>query len=888
LGWTNDGMTYYWYWGKARHEGTYHLLPYHCLDVAAVGWLLMDSGQSLCRRLAAALNVKPEWLRHWFAYCLMLHDIGKFARAFQNLAPDLSLDLVPGNRRCFYRLRHDTLGGLLWRTRLARILNHGANEMEPWIEVVCGHHGFPPERNRKLFDGHFMEEDITAASEYLNAIEAWWSPDPAPLEKIDKAALKWVSWQLAGVAVLADWLGSDREIFSYVQQPMELPDYWTNIAQPSARKALDLAEWNGADASPFSDIREQFPYIEQPTPLQCYAADRPLSEGPQIFILEDMTGAGKTEAAMVLAHRLMASGKARGLYVALPTMATANAMYERLAKSYRALFSRESTPSLILAHGSARLSDGFVETISLAPQGADRNYQSDEISASAYCNAWLADSRKKALLADVGVGTVDQALLGVLPARHQSLRLLGLADKVLLVDEVHAYDPYMKTLLVALLEMHSRQGGSAILLSATLPKSLRHELLGSFAKGLEAESPELRKTDYPLATHFPEVVEAEQKLASRERLARRIEVERLDSEAKAISVIRKAAGSGLAVCWIRNTVGDARSAYQTLKEAEGIDAERLTLFHSRFAMIDRLAIEGMVTDTFGKRSDAAKRKGRILIATQVVEQSLDLDFDLLVTDLAPVDLLIQRAGRLHRHARSAEGDPLCSGQDRRSPPRLYLVAPDPGAVADEQWLKRLLPGTQAVYKNVGQLWLSLDAMLERAGFAMPGDARRLIEGVYADGAMERIPEVLQGLTWEAYGASRSQQGMGTFNRLQLEKGYTRASGEWDEEVRYPTRLEEVETVSVALARVVEGGLVPYADTDRHPWEMSRINLPEPEWHKVQERMETDWQSRIEMLKAEKPELRWCQILPLTDVVAPYYDAAGGWNWNGRECREFDE
>src|SRR5690606_25025277 len=186
---------------------------------------------------------------------------------------------------------------------------------------------------------------------------------------------------------------------------------------------------------------------KNPTPLQAYAQTVELGKVPQLFILEDVTGAGKTEAAMVLVHRLMASGLASGLYVGLPTMATANAMYKRMSESYRRLYAEQELPSLVLAHGASKLSKAFSDSVALSTQTDDKNYENNELSASAYCNQWLADSRKKALLADVGVGTIDQALLGVLPARHQSLRLFGLTNKVLLVDEVHAFDPYMRSLL---------------------------------------------------------------------------------------------------------------------------------------------------------------------------------------------------------------------------------------------------------------------------------------------------------------------------------------------------------------------------------------------------------------------------------------------------------
>lgn len=869
---------YYRYWGKTAEGGGYHLLPYHCLDVAAVGWLLLHPDGLLSRRLAAQLSVSSEWLRHWFVFCLMLHDIGKFARAFQNLVPDLSPELVPYRGQCIYQLRHDSLGYLLWKTRLNKLHIERAREIDPWMEVVCGHHGQPPKSDRKGFDSHFLDEDLTAVEAYLQDVIEWWQPDFGPLERIDKQALRGVSWQLAGVAVLADWLGSNQELFNYHRNPKELNEYWNDVALVRAPDALNLTRWEQVDVAPFSGIRQQFPFIKQSTPLQHYAAEHMLDRGPQLFILEDITGAGKTEAAMVLAHRLMASGEGRGLYVALPSMATANAMYGRLAKSYRALFGHEILPSLILAHGAAKLSDDFVDTIAFERQHPDHSYQSDDVSASAYCNAWLADNRKKALLAEVGVGTIDQALLGVLPARHQSLRLLGLADKVLLVDEVHAYDPYMRTLLTALLEMHARQGGSAILLSATLPQSFRRELVQGFAKGLAVDSPPLSKTGYPLVTHLSVSGIQEDVIDSRAELYRRVEVVRLDDEAAVIGTIQRAAAQGNAVCWIRNTVGDARAAYDRLVGESWCETDLLTLFHSRFAMVDRQRIETDVLSRFGKDSDGAQRAGQILIATQVVEQSLDLDFDLMITDLAPVDLLIQRAGRLHRHRRDADGNCIEDGDDQRPPPCLYLLAPDPEQVDDENWLKRLLPGTQAVYQSVGQLWLSLSVLMEQSGFRMPKDARHLIEGVYGEVAQEQIPDVLQELTWQAQGVGRSQQGMGQFNCLKLNKGYTRMAGDWDEEVRVPTRLGD-DSITVALARVVEGELRPYAGDGKHAWALSQIALPKYDWEGVQRRIGTHWLPMIEKLKTDEPALRWCEVLPLAGEIEEHYDHTGGWSRN---------
>lgn len=896
MSWNKQDLpSYYKYWGKAKRDPKqpgpeYHLLVYHSLDVAAVGWVLLDPEKPLCQSLARQLGIEPEWLRDWFVFCLRLHDIGKFFRAFQNLAPNLSEALVSYVGQCIYAKRHDTLGFMLWQKKLKNLFGdvlppRQLDLMDPWLEIACGHHGQPPENVREI-SSFLLENDEQAAEIFVKEIRALWPLDLTPLAAIDKKTFRRVSWQLAGVAVLADWLGSNQSVFRYMTNPMSLNTYWETIALPRACQAVEVADIGQRAVNPFTSISQQFEFIadETATPLQRHAQTVTLGEAGQLFILEDVTGAGKTEAAMVLVHRLMAAGLANGVYVGLPTMATANAMYERMAVSYRNLYALSERPSLVLSHSARQLSDAFTESVRISEQAPDRDYDKGDLPASAYCNQWLADSRKKALLADVGVGTIDQALLGVLPARHQSLRMLGLAGKVLLVDEVHAFDPYMRQLLAALLQAHAAQGGSAILLSATLPYAFRCDLVRAFAVGAKCEAmlPE-NKNDYPLVTHLSGAGLEEHKVETRASVRRSVQFRRLGSEEDAMVVIQEAVARGRCVCWIRNTVNDARSAYLRLIDEKWMEPVKLTLFHSRYAMVDRQRIEQDVLQRFGKKSAHQQRSGQVLIATQVVEQSLDLDFDVMISDVAPIDLLIQRAGRLQRHLRKANGDLVEVGatRDERPKPCLCVLAPDPADVQDSNWLKAILPGTQAVYPNIGQLWLTLRTLESNAGFAMPEDARTLIEGVYSQDVQEAIPDALQQASNNALADQRAQSGMGEFNCLKLEKGYTRSSadhsGGWDEEVRIPTRLGD-DAITVTLARYSGDRLLPYAadPNSKNAWALSQISLPSAEWVRVSQRIPAALSQSIEELKRTTAALKWVEILPLTADTQDFYDSDGGW------------
>ncbi|MEZ5537755.1 MAG: CRISPR-associated helicase Cas3' [Thiolinea sp.] len=651
---------YFNYWGKARRDDNdqgepYHLLPYHSLDVAAVGSILLSKHNYLLTRLAKLMQLPEFEARQWCIFLLGIHDLGKFAETFQYLRPDLREHFWPEHpvRYKNYHPRHDSLGDLIWQQHIKKsvLKNLDADEqlrewinesLKFWVQAVVGHHGYPPDSTdqaRRHFAKHDQESAYAFFTDWQNLLEIDFSS--LPIQSYEQSP---ASWLLAGIAVICDWLGSDQDRFKYHTESCELSleDYWQQIALPTAEQAVEAAGLLPALPEHDLKLRQLFDYIQQPTPLQAECAAIRFNDQPQLFILEDVTGAGKTEAALMLAHRMVSQNMAEGFYVGLPTMATANAMYERMATAYLSFYQAGEKPSLILSHSARHLSERFRQSLLNANRGVTK-YEKEE-SISAQCNRWLADNRKKALLADVGVGTIDQALLGILPVRHQSLRLLGLANKVLILDEVHAYDAYTGELLKTLVKFHAALGGSIILLSATLTRKQRERLAQAFGiQAYHSEKPEI----YPLLTRIGADGQTQEvALETREAVKRQVNVQFIHQEEGVLDQIQQAAKAGKSVCWIRNTVPDARSAFEALSQS--LPKDKLHIFHSRYTLHDRLQIETQILDYFGKHSTPEQRSGRVLIATQVVEQSLDLDFDVMISDLAPIDLLIQRAGRLQR------------------------------------------------------------------------------------------------------------------------------------------------------------------------------------------------------------------------------------------------
>jgi CRISPR-associated endonuclease/helicase Cas3 len=824
------------YWGKAGKgldEDSFHPLVFHNLDVAACGRLLLERDHLLLDRLAAVSGLPGEVVPDWITFLLAIHDIGKYADGFQKLRPSLMERLQGRTATAGYPERHDLLGYRLWTELLAGRLRHPAGPipaegpwedwqdlLDPWISAAAGHHGRPPlvKTSGELLRRQFPPEAERDALAWLRWAAAAWLPAglPFPLEPADQEdRFRRASWLFAGLAVAADWIGSNAAWFPFRPEAIDPADYWRDVALPQAERAVAAAGFLPVAPSRTTGLAALWPALSTPTPLQALAETLPLASGPQLLVIEEVTGGGKTEAALTLAHRLLAAGEATGLYLGLPTMATANAMMHRVEAVCDRLFAEGAEPSLVLAHAQRHLFLPLEETATDAPYGPDGP---GDRTGSLRCAAWLADSHKKALLAQLGVGTIDQGLVAVLPHRHQSLRLWGLAGKVLLVDEVHACDSYMRGLLCELLRFHAAFGGSALLLSATLPRGQRRELLRAFAAGAGLPPPEPACGAYPLLTHLSAAGCREIPVAARAAASRRTTVRPLRSLEDAETVLMQTVEAGGCAAWVRNTVADALAAYLSLQARLG--PERVSLFHSRFTAGDRTEIETDVLRRFGPESGAAERRGRVLVATQVIEQSLDLDFDVLVSDLAPVDLLIQRAGRLRRHRRTREGD-RTGGPDERGEAVLWLLGPDPVPEVDGTWYASLFPGAAFVYPDHGRLWLSARWLEDHGGFSMPEDARELIEWVYGEESEERIPSGLQGRSERAEGKSRAERGLARMNALRLDQGYAATSLDWPEDVVVPTRLGEA-SVTVRLVRRIGDRLDPWHPAGPHAWDLSGV------------------------------------------------------------------
>lgn len=662
------------YWGKAEKDGAaYHLLPYHCLDVAAVGAAWWDKSPVIRRSFCSRSNLPTEQVRAWLLFFIALHDYGKFDVRFQRRVRTLWQQLypeagtysgnLPSERECIEYYHGPA--GLFWfkqdQGAFFGIDTAGSSgglsfldfEEDPcseqwmtwksWLEAVAGHHGHIRKEEDNgdwsltvICDNRLANVDRDARKEWFESlVRLFLHPVGLSINDLPPQC----SPLLAGFCSVSDWLGSrcaDGN-FLFRGNDGDLKAYFDEKLRMDATRVLELSGIIGRTRL-YHGISAVLKDNQQPRSLQTIIDDFPVKPG--LTLIEAPTGSGKTEAALSYAWRLLAEGLADSIVFALPTQATANAMLDRLERIAPLLF--ETHANVILAHGSARFNEKFASY----KENGLKGYEED---GWIQCSQWLAESRKRIFLGQIGVCTIDQVLISVLPVKHRFVRSFGVGRSILIVDEVHAYDAYMYGLLEEVLRQQKLAGGSAMLLSATLPEFQRTRLLNAW----DSELIQANKTmPYPLVSwsegglplslilpdnQMPPVLDV--------KLEPVITQDMLPDDNLLCRIIG-AAETGAQVAIVCNLVDDAQKLARRLRSKTELPVD---LFHARFCYTHRRAKELAAIESFGP--EGCRETGRIMVATQVIEQSLDLDFDWLITQLCPVDLLFQRMGRLHRHDR---------------------------------------------------------------------------------------------------------------------------------------------------------------------------------------------------------------------------------------------
>ncbi|MFF3275935.1 CRISPR-associated helicase Cas3' [Streptomyces chrestomyceticus] len=664
----------------------------HMADSAAVTGKLWDDWlpRSVKKLMADALPEGEADARRLVVFLAGAHDIGKASPAFACQVDLLAeamraagLDMLSSKEYGTDRrlAPHGLAGQLLLQEWLET--RHGLNPRVSgqFAVVAGGHHGTPPEHQQihdlqlrpRLLRHPGPSEDawrrvqhelMDACAESANVVErltAWRSVRlPQPVQVV-----------LTAVVILADWIASAPELFPYD------PATW-QPAGPAGEARRLRAAWQGLDLpgpwSPGEPEQAAEALFAERFTLPEGARIRPAQEeavrmarsmpAAGLLMIEAPMGEGKTEAAFAAAEILAARAGAGGCLVALPTRATGDAMFPRLL-AWLDKLPLDGPRSVVLAHAKAALNDVWagmmrrerraiaaVELDGPDRIGAERAAERAE-PTGLHAHRWLR-GRKKALLASFAVGTVDQVLFAGLKSRHLALRHLAVAGKVVIIDEVHAYDAYMGRYLDRVLEWLAAYRVPVVLLSATLPADRRRALAAAYAgqpADADGPGPEAVPDDaYPLITAVapgaaPHV--AQPAAASGRRTD--VHLERLgDDPVLLADRLESELADGGCALMVRNTVDRVLEAADVLRERFGDGA--VTVAHSRFVAADRAAKDTELRERFGPGGDRPAGP-HIVVASQVVEQSLDVDFDLLVTDLAPVDLLLQRMGRLHRHPR---------------------------------------------------------------------------------------------------------------------------------------------------------------------------------------------------------------------------------------------
>ena len=669
---------YYRYWGKAKpKEGEgedYHLLPYHCLDVVAVADIWLQKSAVLLNQISQQIELNKDKSKSIVLFFIALHDLGKFDARFQNFIPELRIKLQ-GND---YEVEdesysHGSYGYFYFEKEFL-----GSENMK----AVAGHHGFYDESIRFMepdANEELIEMDKQARKQWIDYCLDWFNLEEIP--QVDEISM------LAGLCSVADWVGSSITNFTQ-NQNIDLHQYY----QDTLLKAEKVLEETGMlptiQGSGFDYLFSNY----TPRGIQCLLPDLPIEIG--LTIVESETGSGKTEFALAYASALIQHGLADGVVFGLPTQATANGLFDRIGNAAEKLFP-DST--VTLAHSKAKY---------LIP---------DE-------NGFLHQSSKRAFLGSMSVATVDQILMGVLGIKHQFVRSFGTRKSVLILDEIHSFDAYMYGLIEKVLKGQHEAYSSVILLSATLPINLKRQLLTTYQGDAQNDA-------YPLITHVDlkgqtSTIEVNQE-PEEKRLQNKVWISPDQiPDAEQCQQLIDWAENGAMVGVICNTVHDAQLIYTILSGKTNITID---LFHARYTVEDRLRIENYVLHKYGKE---APRKGGLLIATQVIEQSLDLDFDALVSQIAPIEFLMQRMGRLWRHNRSDKYTELSPRSKVIKAPLFITLCPRLAQV--EENFSTAYAGSGFVYKNIRVLYRTQKYLQTNPLLVFPKCYREAINLIHCD------------------------------------------------------------------------------------------------------------------------------------------------------------
>ena len=803
-------------WGKAdTASGRYHALTHHSMDVAAV-FLRMLQLPVIRDRLNAAAGANlsaPTRLR--LAALVFLHDIGKLQPGFQ--AKGWPSGLWSGPRLghveqgyAFFRLASRWADHPFHAT-LTQIIGWG-DAVESLLEVVLAHHGQPlssgvdqdPSRTSWKEVPHYSWREEAVIVD--RALRRWFAEaftgrdEPLPDEPQ-------AHHLVAGLVALADWIGSDQCFFPF-SGPFD-PNYDVTAHSQAKRALLAI----GFASDRFADRPE--PGFSQitgyPTPRPAQAAVGAVAHDAKLLVLEAETGSGKTEAALWRFTKLIARGAVSGLYFAVPTRAAARQLHRRINEALYRAYGADAPEAVLAIPGMVRAGNASGRML------PDWSVLWEDRSGPVP-SRWAAEHATRFLAATVAVGTVDQTMLAALQVKHAHLRGSALSRCLLVIDEVHASDTYMSAIVDRLLRAHLDVGGYAMLMSATLGVRSR-------ARWIERTVPsfdESRQAPYP-AVWVAGESQPRPAVADGKRTVHPGTIPTMAPVAVAERAIAEAR-RGARVLVIRNTVRTAVATWHAVHEAGGEPllmraAGYAALHHGRFAVEDRELLDRAVECTLSVNSQRP-RGGAIVIGTQTLEQSLDIDADLLITDLCPIDVLLQRIGRVHRHRL-----PRPHGFEEA---RATVLLPDGGldpltAPTFENGLGTWDgPGGQGgIYQDLAVLELTRRLVAEHDVWEIPTMNRALVEGATHP---DRISAVIEekGEDWARYdrrigGARAAEEQIARMSTLDRSIPF--------EELQFPDKDQRI------MTRLGEEGVVlQLKPQPRGPFgvPVTRITLP-PHW-----------------------------------------------------------